>query len=340
MNIAYENDDAKDATSSRVKREPLSSHRMTFTKPAPRTPIIEIIELKDDFIKFVLSGTDASVANSLRRVMIAEVPTIAIDLVEIDDNTTVLHDEFLAHRLGMIPLVSTAVSSFNYSNACDCDNGCNKCQVEFSLKVKNTSDSTMLVTAADLIVTGDSADAYNDVKPIQSSDAASDMSTNSDIVIVKLGKNQSLSLRAIAKKGIGKEHSKWSPVCVATFQYDPSVRIDRAILSQLDSAQQNAIAESCPTRVYAYDEDIREVVVEDASKCMYCGECVKRATSFKHPELITVAPIPERFVFSVESNGSLPVDTIVLTAFDVLLNKIKTLQSEIAVNIVKSEVTI
>lgn len=72
--------------------------------PNPRFPKIEIQELRDDFIKFELSETDASVANAIRRVMISEVPTLAIDLVSIEVNTSVMTDEFLAHRLGMIPL--------------------------------------------------------------------------------------------------------------------------------------------------------------------------------------------------------------------------------------------
>lgn len=53
---------------------------------------------QDDFIKFILSDTDASVANALRRVMIAEVPTLAIDLVSFEMNSSVLQDEYLAHR--------------------------------------------------------------------------------------------------------------------------------------------------------------------------------------------------------------------------------------------------
>lgn len=72
--------------------------------PNPRFPKLEILDLRDDFIKFELSETDTSVANALRRVMIAEVPTLAIDLVTIEINTSVMTDEFLAHRLGMIPL--------------------------------------------------------------------------------------------------------------------------------------------------------------------------------------------------------------------------------------------
>ena len=77
-------------------------------------PKIEITELKEDSIQFTLTNVDTSIANALRRVMIAEVPTIAIELVIFEDNTSVLNDEFIAHRLGLIPLTSHNYKDFSF----------------------------------------------------------------------------------------------------------------------------------------------------------------------------------------------------------------------------------
>ena len=82
-------------------------------KKGTHEPDIKIIELSKYVLKFELTNTDLSVANSLRRIIISEIPTIAIDLVEIKENTSALHDEYIAHRLGLIPLLSENVDYFN-----------------------------------------------------------------------------------------------------------------------------------------------------------------------------------------------------------------------------------
>jgi DNA-directed RNA polymerase II subunit RPB3 len=118
-----------------------------------RMPRVKIRELKDDYMKFELRDTDASVANALRRVMISEVPTIAIDLVEIEVNSSVLNDEFIAHRLGLIPLTSERAMGMRFSrdcDACDGDGQCEYCSVEFHLRVKCMTDQTQDVTSTDL----------------------------------------------------------------------------------------------------------------------------------------------------------------------------------------------
>ena len=75
-------------------------------------PKIRILELSRYTLKFELTNTELSVANALRRIIIAEVSTMAIDLVQVRENTSVLNDEFIAHRIGLVPLFSESVDQF------------------------------------------------------------------------------------------------------------------------------------------------------------------------------------------------------------------------------------
>lgn len=116
----------------------------------PRSLNIEINKTQEDFLRFTLSGVDTSIANALRRVMISEVPTMSIDIVHIHANSSALHDEFIAHRLAMVPLVSENIDNYEYPRKCNCQGYCENCAVQFRLRVENNRNTTIDVTTRDL----------------------------------------------------------------------------------------------------------------------------------------------------------------------------------------------
>eukprot|EP01116_Phalansterium_solitarium_P013557 TRINITY_DN30948_c0_g1_i1.p1 TRINITY_DN30948_c0_g1~~TRINITY_DN30948_c0_g1_i1.p1 ORF type:complete len:300 (-),score=98.91 TRINITY_DN30948_c0_g1_i1:166-1065(-) len=288
--------------------------------PYARTPQLEILEVTDEKMVFVLSKTDTSMANALRRIMISEVPTMAIDLVEFENNTSVLFDEFIAHRLGLIPLTSAAMKDYNYTRDCACIDRCKYCSVEFKLSVRNDSSEPLDVTSRDLY------SSNPDVIPVDCLKTA-DGKQADPILIMKLGKGQELKLTAIAKKGVGKEHSKWSPTCGCVYQFDPDIRIDQTKASKLTVKQKDEFVGCCPTKVYAVDE-AKRIVVDQPQNCTYCGECEKKQLEFKDDQgrptrgLVTVKSKPDRFIFSVEVTGALKPEDVVTHALNVLKMKL------------------
>lgn len=172
------------------------------------------LQVATNRVDFTLSNVDLAFANSLRRVVLAEVPTLAIAIVEFHTNTSVLADEFIAHRLGLIPLSSKQIEDVLYSRDCNCESSCDNCTVTLTLHARCTSEDIMKVYARDLVMT----------EPRPNEWVGSPVITDPQglgSVICKLRKGQELKVTCIAKKGIAKEHAKWAPTSAVGFEYDP-----------------------------------------------------------------------------------------------------------------------
>jgi DNA-directed RNA polymerase II subunit RPB3 len=178
----------------------------------------------------------------------------------------------------------------------------------------------MEVTSADLQIV-DSSGRNALVLPVNNE--------NDHVLLCKLGKNQELVLEATASKGIGKEHSKWCPVAVATFQYIPEVTLNHAQLDQLNANEMVSFVNSCPRQVFSYLEAQRTVNIDNPEACIFCDECVRRAEDLKRPNLVSIKMKEGRFLFSVETNGSLTPDQVLMHAIRILHRKISVVEEEL-----------
>lgn len=91
-------------------------------------------------------------AAALRRILLAEIPTMAPHIISIEENTSPLPDEYIAHRIGLIPFISSNVDKYNYPWECNCpdEENCTQCKEIYRISVKNNSDEIVTVTSLDI----------------------------------------------------------------------------------------------------------------------------------------------------------------------------------------------
>ena len=162
------------------------------------SPSVDILERADEKIVIKFNNVPRQYVNAIRRTSISEVPTLAIDDVVILENSSVMHDEAIAHRLGLVPL-QTNLDRFVMPHDCDCKStlGCSKCRVLLVLD-SEANEKTKVVTTGELV----SEDEL--IKPV-----------SKDIPIIALAPGQKLKFEAYARLGIGRDHAKWQPTSAA-----------------------------------------------------------------------------------------------------------------------------
>ncbi|MDO8661188.1 MAG: DNA-directed RNA polymerase subunit D [Candidatus Woesearchaeota archaeon] len=230
-------------------------------------------------IKLLIKGITPAMANTLRRCILDQVPTMAIDEVEFIKNSSATYDEMLAHRLGLLVL-ETDLKSYNIKEECTCEGaGCSKCTLVMTLKVKGPC----LVYAENI--------KSKDPKVIP---------VHGKTIITKLLKGQELEFQAIAALGLGATHIKHSPG-LAWYEYVPTITVNNA------HADFDAFKTKYPPQVFK-DGKIEKKLIEELDLADACEGI--------NNEIVTITRDPEKIWFYLEPWGQLTHKEILTTALD------------------------
>jgi DNA-directed RNA polymerase subunit D len=262
---------------------------------------IQLLEKDGERLSFIIRGISIETANALRRTMLSEVPCMAIDDVVMIENSSIMHDEVLAHRLGLVPL-RTDLDAYVFPEECDCNSelGCSKCRSILTLEAEAT-DETRTVYSGELKPTDQLTSTSNDRIPI-----------------VKLAPGQKIKLEAYARLGTGKMHAKWQAAAVSAYKFIPVVSVDEEKCRGVKEC-----VRVCPKDVFEVSSGKAKVV--RLLSCIECLDCVKACPN----GAITVDWEKDGFIFNVESAGFMSPEEVVLRALDVLKSKAEEFASEV-----------
>lgn len=270
---------------------------------------VKILKRQDHKLELEWKHVDSIFLNTIRRIMISNISTISIDKIELHENTSPMNDEFLAHRIGLVPIsCEKDVSSIVKQQDCDCKNGCLSCNFEFMLEKENSNDELLGVYSSDLVP------IYN---PYTSFNVVSYPIFEQGILLCKLAKGQRIKLKATSIKGTGIEHSKWSPVSCVSFSTVPTIKI-----KNVDSDLIDNIIQSCPKNVFTKKDDA--LVIANNTNCISCMECVQKSNN-----KIDVLHNDKFYRMVIESNGSISPYEILKQSLSLWKSQIKDLQNEI-----------
>lgn len=252
---------------------------------------IEVIKKNENKISFIIEDITATIANTLRRIMLVEVPVLAIKEVTFNKNTSPLYDEIVAHRLSLLPL-KTDLKSYNLAEECKCKGkGCPLCQLNLTLKSKGPCT----VYSSDLKSQDPKIETFYKEMPI-----------------VNLLKGQKLELEAVAVLGKGKEHTKFSPGLIFYRGFPEFVVSNKSNFKKIS-------------------EELKDVITikGDKIKINDLNKWNERYEHILETNDIKVRNRKDKFIFTIESWGQLTPKQIMITALDIFDKKLNEFKKKL-----------
>jgi len=248
---------------------------------------VEFVERGDRDARFLVRGITPAFANGIRRAMIADVPTFSIDQLRVVENSSVMFDEQIGLRLGLVPL-TTPEDEFDIGD-----------EVTLALDVEGPSreEATETVTA----YSGDIVSSDEMVQP-----------ADDNIPVIDLKPGQRLEVEADAVLDRGREHAK----------HQGGVAVGYRHLQRV-----NVVGDKGE---FADDEPhILRGVIEEDGELVATDEFDNDLTERYPGKELEVEDVPNAFVFSVETDGSLTVDELVTRAVDSLRDRADELRESV-----------
>ncbi len=262
---------------------------------------VELIELREDRARFLLSGVTPAFANAIRRACFSEVPSLAIDEISIYDNTSVLFDEQLSLRLGLVPIKADDLSLFSVPEECECSGaGCPACQVGMTL----TAEGPCTVHSGDLRFADPGVKVAFEKIPI-----------------AILGEGEKLMLEGIVTLNRGTVHAKWQAGTQCGYKNLPDIQIS----DQCEGC--GKCVEVCPRKILVIEESKKgKLEVTDSTNCSLCKLCVNECEI----GAIKVVPIEDVFVMKIDTGGSMPAKDLVAGAAGEIKRRASSLSEQLS----------
>lgn len=288
---------------------------------------VQLNSLSPSALEFDLVGVDASVANAIRRIVIAEVPTIAVENVYVWNNTSIVQDEVLAQRLGLIPLaidprklemkqspdeVPTDLNTVVFSLVARCTRNRDVKKGETD-PAKIWSGIEVLSSDLEYSPRGGQSEMFADSPPRPAVD---------NILVAKMRGGQEIVAELHCNKGVGKDHAKWSPVATASYRLLPSIEI----LSPIPRELQPKFQACFPSGVISINSE-GEAVVADARRDTVSREVLRHA---EFEGKVRLGRVRDHFIFSLESAGQYKPEELVPEAITTLVSKIRGVRVALA----------
>lgn len=254
---------------------------------------VDVKELKPKKAIIKIEGTKPYFVNALRRVMLSELPKLALDDVVIYDNTSALFDEIIAHRLGLVP-IPTDLSLLTFRDECVCKGkGCPNCTVRYTL----SKESEGPVYSGDL-------------QPSEKSWAIKE----DKIPIVELYGDQRLILEVEAVLGRGRDHAKWQAVQAPAYRMATTIEFDK---KRIDDVKE--FVNKLPKDLVTIKGN--KLDLKDLTKLSVIESYIDK----ENIDFITIKRDPTKFTFSFETDGSFNAKDAIVESTNILQKKYEEL---------------